>query len=148
MKLKNINDLRDLIKKHEGKQIKNGRHVLYQCAAGKFTCCIGHNAEESGFSDAVAELILTEDILETYYDILSILPEFPTYSENRQHGLISLMFNVGKTGFLSFKKMIKAIKNGDWKEAARQAKDSRWYCQTKSRGIEIVELLRGEQDER
>ena len=37
------------------------------------------------------------------------------------------MFNMGLTRLSKFKKMKAAVDNRDWKEAAVQGRDSRWY---------------------
>lgn len=134
--------LREMVKKNEGTKKKNGRHVLYKCTAKKWTCGHGRNAEDKGFSQDEVDLMLTNDIQEASQDVMSIFPHFYTYSQNRQNALIDMDFNLGKSGFLGFKKMIAAVKAEDWPEAAKQAKDSEWYKQVKKRAVHNVRLLR------
>jgi lysozyme len=56
--------------------------------------------------------------------------------------LIDFLFNVGAGTALTFKKALAAIYKGDWETAADEMTDSRWYRQVKSRGREIVEMIR------
>jgi len=135
--------LKELIKQNEGTEKRNGRHILYKCSADKWTCCYGHNAEDNGFSDAVAELLLEEDIQRAYYDIISIFPGFCFFTEGRRNALIDMMFNLGKKRFLKFKKMIERIEMDDWEGAAKEAEDSKWFKQVGNRAVRDVSLLRG-----
>ena len=55
--------------------------------------------------------------------------------------LIDMDFNLGKRRFLTFKKMIQAVKNRDWEAMIREMKNSRWCEQVKSRCEDDVELI-------
>ena len=135
------NTLRDLIKKHEGTKKKNGRHILYKCSANKWTCGWGRNCDDKGFSRDEVELMLTNDIQEAGEGAISIFPDLYKYTTNRQNALIDMCFNLGKSRLLRFKKMIAAVKEGDWKEAAAQARDSAWHTQVGLRATEIEKML-------
>ncbi|MEO1928105.1 MAG: hypothetical protein ABGX26_05395 [Nautiliaceae bacterium] len=54
-----------------------------------------------------------------------------------------MIFNLGKPRFLQFKKMIKAIKDGDFKRAAEEAKNSRWCGQVGQRCEDVYNMLTG-----
>lgn len=54
---------------------------------------------------------------------------------------MNMIYNLGRTRFKGFKKMIAAAKRHDWKTAAAEAKDSLWYRQVKTRGERIVKRL-------
>jgi lysozyme len=127
----------EMLKRHEGLRLKP-----YYCTAGKLTIGYGRNLEDVGISEHEAALLLSSDIVEVEQDIKSIFLNFNTFTENRQIALMNMLFNLGKTKFLKFKKMIKAIKNNDWDEASIQAKDSKWYTDVKGRAIEIIQLLK------
>lgn len=131
----------EMLKRDEGSKKNNNRHILYKCSANKWTCGYGRNCEDNGFSEDEVELMLQNDITQSVEDIKSIFLGFDRFLKNRQNALINMMFNLGKTRFLGFKKMIAAIKNGDWQEAAKQAADSRWHDQVGSRALEIERLL-------
>ena len=57
------------------------------------------------------------------------------------------MFNMGRPRLSKFKKFNAAIAKGDWLEAAKEGRDSRWYNQVTNRAerlmikLEILESL-------
>ena len=51
------------------------------------------------------------------------------------------MFNMGLTRLSKFKKMKEAVDNRDWKEAAVQGRDSRWYNQVTNRAERLMKRL-------
>ena len=53
-----------------------------------------------------------------------------------------MVFQLGKTGVSKFKKMLKALKKKDYKEAANQMLDSKWHTQTPERAEGLASLMR------
>jgi len=136
-------NLIEMIKRHEGsKKNKNGRHILYKCPADKWTCGYGRNAEDVGFSEDEVELMLQNDIKHATEMLKRLFNNFDDFSGNRQNALIDMMFNLGASRFLLFRKMIVAIKRDSWVDAANEAKDSKWYSQVTNRAKEIISLIR------
>ena len=131
--------LTKIIKQHEGLRL-----FPYQCSAGKTTIGWGRNLSDCGISVPEANYLLNRDIKKAKHATEIIFPKLNSYSESRQIALIDMMFNLGMSRFRTFKKMIKAIKNDDWEEAARQAKDSLWYRQVKGRATDDISLMLGE----
>ena len=79
------------------------------------------------------------------YDISVVrmqIKEILTGDEVRDAALISMAYQLGVSGLFKFKRMIAAIKTQDWKEAEKQALDSRWAKQTPERAIETARMLR------
>jgi len=126
----------DYITKHE-------RIVLhpYTDSVGKLTIGIGRNLDDNGISKDEALYMLSHDIKTVTDDLHSIFEDFSYLPYDVQLALTDMMFNLGKSRFLGFKKMIAAIKDKDFKEAARQAKDSKWCKQVGSRCEDNYELL-------
>lgn len=60
----------------------------------------------------------------------------------RQNCLVEMGYQISGYGCLSFPKMKAAIERGDWKEAAKQGRDSKW-CKIDSpnRAMELMERL-------
>jgi len=79
------------------------------------------------------------------YHILSHL--YSTYdwmiklSENRKIAIISMVYQLGFTGFSKFKKMIKAIEEENWEKAKKEGLDSKWAKQTPERAKRQMEML-------
>lgn len=55
--------------------------------------------------------------------------------------LANMMFNMGRPRLSKFKKMNAAIAKGDWKEAAKEGRDSRWHKQVTNRAERLMSRL-------
>ena len=58
-----------------------------------------------------------------------------------QQILVNMMFNMGRPRLSGFKKFNAAIAEGDWKEAAKEGRDSRWYNQVSNRAERLMVRL-------
>ena len=130
-------NLVSMLKRHEG-----FRGKPYHCTAGKLTVGYGRNLDDVGVTEVEAEFLLKVDTLRATDSAGDIFPSILSYTENRQIAIINMIFNLGKTRFKGFLKMIDAINRGDWESAADEAVDSRWYKQVGARAVELVNLLR------
>ena len=52
-----------------------------------------------------------------------------------------MMFNMGRTRLTGFKKHVAALQCGDWKTAAVEGRDSKWYRQVTNRAERLMERL-------
>ena len=129
------------IKTNEGLRL-----MPYRCKANKLTIGYGRNLDSVGISVKEAKMMLANDIdkaVNALYNIFGV-QLFCSLSNNRQVVLIDMMFNLGRTRFNKFKKMIRAIKAGDFKQAARELLDSRYATQVPRRAHTNADLMRGE----
>lgn len=126
----------DLIKRHEGLRLKP-----YKCTAGKLTIGYGRNLEDCGITEAEANAMLDHDIAVCLEELSQIFPRFYQMPEKVQCVLVDMLFNLGKSRFLQFKKMIQAVKDQDYKRAAAEMKDSKWYSQVPSRADEDITIM-------
>ena len=55
-----------------------------------------------------------------------------------QQILVNMMFNMGRPRLSQFKKMNNAILEGNWKRAAVEGRDSRWYKQVTNRAERLM----------
>ena len=67
--------------------------------------------------------------------------EFNDLPDEVQQILVNMMFNMGRTRLSKFKKMHAGILDGDWKEAAKEGRDSKWYHQVTNRAERLMERL-------
>jgi len=67
--------------------------------------------------------------------------EFYKLPEEIQHVLVNMCFNLGGTRLSKFKNMLKACREKDWAEMARQMEDSRWFKQVGRRSIELQKTV-------
>ncbi len=136
------------LKRDEGRNVIDGRHMPYRCTAKKLTLGYGSNIEDNGVSEAVAELMLKEEIERAYRDANSLYGDKLRitmdlqYNEIRWNVIVNMIFNLGITRYKKFKKHIEAVKAQDWSEAADQMVDSSWYKQVGSRAVRLVKEMR------
>lgn len=131
---------KQMIKRHEGY-----RPNIYFDSRGFPTGGYGHAfLPGSKLSKTIWEMIFEYDFVRTVYDLSVFINinKLNHLSENRQIVLLDMIYNIGMSKLMNFKKMIKAMQREDYEEAARQMRDSAWYSQVKSRAIELIEIMR------
>ena len=57
--------------------------------------------------------------------------------------LYHMAYQLGVSGLLKFKNMIKALENQDYVEASKEMKDSKWYNQTPNRAERLIKRMEG-----
>lgn len=125
-----------MLRNDEGLRLKP-----YHCTADKLTIGYGRNLEDRGISENEAEVLLANDVSEIHEDLSEIYDFFNTLTPTRQAVLISMAFNLGLNGLNKFRKMIKAIEDNDYAEAASQMLDSRWANQVGKRAQRLSRLM-------
>ncbi len=123
----------------------------YRCPAGKLTIGIGRNLEDKGISENEALYLLNNDISACIADLQKLFTNaesFENLPENVQAVLVDMRFNLGAAGFRNFKKMIKAVKENDFAQAALEMQDSKWFEQVGNRGKRLVAMMEQETVER
>lgn len=126
----------ELVKRHEGLRL----HV-YLDTLGHPTIGYGRALDTNGISQEEAEMLLKNDLkrseveAETFHWFLEL-------NDARRDAIISMLFNLGLPRFLGFRKMIQALEQKDYEEAARQMLDSKWSEQVGKRSHELSEMIR------
>ena len=85
--------------------------------------------------------LLAEDIKIAKTELRGKLPVYAELDPVRQYVLLSMCFNLGITKLLQFKKMITALENKNYALAAQEMQDSKWYRQTKRRGVKLCSMM-------
>ncbi len=142
--------IKDMVGRHEGLRLKP-----YRCTEGKLTIGYGRNLDDKGISGAEAELILAGGISETAAELLLendiaqalgelklSIPCWDELSEVRKAVLVDMCFNLGLRGLLKFKRMLLALKEDRYEDAAREMLDSTWATQVKGRANELAFMMR------
>ena len=134
-------ELREIVKRLKEKE--GLRLDPYYDIMGYPTIGYGHRIFGNHLIDKeVAEIMLGSDImkavhvLELFKDAEKI--ECPLEVDEV---LVEMIFVLGYNGFKKFKKFIKALKENNYKEAALELIDSKWYKEEKQRVSELVEKL-------
>ena len=81
------------------------------------------------------DIKIAEDECKVLYKFWEELPE------EVQEILVNMMFNLGRPRLSKFKKMTAALEMGDWKTAAIEGRDSRWYHQVGNRSERLMTRL-------
>lgn len=124
------------VARHEGEVL-----TPYKCSQGVLTIGRGHNLEH-GISKAASDFIFKEDMDKTEADLKKYLPDvYDNLDANRQLVLIDMCFNLGIGGLLKFKKMLAAIRTGDYARAAEELMDSAYARQVPERAEENKNIL-------
>jgi len=160
--------LKDQLILHEGLRLR-----VYTCTANKKTIGVGRNLEDVGLSPEEQERILGRrglsrsqviNILEergiTKDEALYMLdndiarcikdveqfPWFKCLDPVRQKVIVDMCFNLGLAGLKGFRKMIAALAAGDYKQAAAEMVNSKWYHQVGNRGKRLVRMMESGED--
>ena len=133
------NLLVNLLKKHEGLKLKP-----YKDSVGKLTIGYGRNLDDVGISEYEANMLLLNDIGKAAKDLNRIFGDSLLNSIGyvRYSVLVNMMFNLGYRRFISFEKMIAAVKAHNYETAADEMIDSKWAGQVGDRSTELAELMR------
>ena len=76
-------------------------------------------------------------------DAKSYYPEFDKLPEAAKGVLVDMSFNLGLTKLNGFKDLKTALGRGNYNAAADAMIDSAWYRQVKTRGVRLVNIMRG-----
>ena len=141
-----INKLKEQLKIDEGVV-----YEIYNDHLGYPTFGIGHLVLEGEpeYGLSVGTPITEERVDECFerdveyvLDDCRILHEdFDNYPEEVKQIIANMMFNMGRTRLTNFKKHNAALKEGDWKTAAIEGRDSRWYRQVTNRAERLMKRL-------
>lgn len=130
-----IDELTSLIARHEGKVL-----TMYTDTVGVPTIGYGHNLNEP-ISETAALQILSDDVAVAVNELDDRMDWWRDLPHPAQLVLASMVFNLGWPRFSRFKKMIAALEDRDYDQAAAEMEDSLWFQQIKSRGDELKQLM-------
>jgi lysozyme len=118
------------------------RLAPYRDTVGKLTIGVGRNLDDVGISEAEARMMLDADIDAAIVDLVKAFHWFEALSDNRQHVLINMRFNLGMTRLLTFVNTLAAIKDGKYIAAANAMLESKWATQVGERAVRLADLMR------
>jgi lysozyme len=113
---------------------------LYKDSVGIYTIGVGHNIQEKGISKVVSRQLLKEDMDEVLGDCRG-LAYWNNLVPARQLVVADMVFNLGLTKFLKFKRLNGALEINDFVLAAHEMKDSQWYVQVGRRAEKLVPAM-------
>ena len=142
----NIEQLREQLTIDEGKV-----NEIYKDHLGYPTFGIGHLVLESDpeYGQEVGTPVSEERVIECFdNDVQTVIQDckklhegWEDYPEEVRQIVANMMFNMGLTRLSKFRKHNAALQCGDWKEAAVEGRDSRWYRQVTNRAERLMSRL-------
>lgn len=113
----------------------------YRCTSGALTIGIGYNLD-AGMPFDEAVLLMRHRIDKIRRALLERLEWFPKLNEARQAALLSMAYQMGLSGLLSFKRTLASMAAGDYEQASREMLESRWARQTPGRAQRTAYMMR------
>ena len=143
----NIEKLKEEIENDEGCFYK-----IYRDTRGLKTFGIGHLIlnDEPEINQPVGTPIdkskvssaFKEDINNALYSCIQVIPKFRDIPAEAQRILVNMMFNLGQSRFLKFRKMIEDVQKGDWISASLEMENSAWRYQEPARAERLINRMR------
>jgi len=136
----NLNRVVNAVARSEG-----FRKYVYKDSEGYWT--VGHgilvdSRRGGGITRQESRLIMSNRLINFHLRMNRVWPWTKSLSERRQEALVRMGYNLGFKGLRGFKKMLRAMRTGNFKLAADEALDSKWAKQVGSRANRIANLIR------
>lgn len=148
-----LRSLREILILHEGVRLKpyddkTGKTVRSgDELQGKITIGVGRNLTDRGISQSEMNTLLNADIREAEraaatYDFYADL------GEPRQAVVVSMIFNLGVSGWAKFRRTHKLIRAGKYEQAAmemvtdRHGNTNPWAEQVGDRALHLAQIMR------
>ena len=142
MTLSENQEFLQMIRVHEGYST-----VVYNCPAGYPTLGYGRNMTRADVeyqetcTVREAEDWLREDVRMVENDLDNNLPWWTELPQRAQFALADMCFNLGITKLLGFRKTLRYLRHHEFRLAAIEAQDSRWFHQVGRRGETITDMF-------
>lgn len=128
--------LKALLINHEGY-----REKPYVDTAGKLSIGVGRNLTDVGLFEPEITLMLNNDIDYFYNWLNEAFPWFSELNQARQIALVDMCF-MGTKKFLTFKRMIDALSQGNFLTAANEIIHSKYHKQVGKRAEDIARIIK------
>jgi lysozyme len=139
-----MQNLIEMLKRHEGEVVTNGRHLIYKCPAGHWTIGIGRNVDVNGglgLSDEEVNFLLESDIARVIKELSTEYAWFSDLDDVRKDAMIDISFSLGQTKLRKFVLALEAMAIADHQTASKEFLDSDWSRTVKGRSIELAAMI-------
>ena len=135
--------LEQMLRVHEGV-----KHKMYLDSKGIETIGIGHNLRDVPISDEAVSLIFQTDLENAIEEVERMFRWYTKLDDVRKAAIIDMIFNMGLPTFLTFKKTIDYLDEGDYESASAEilvgsgpGGKSRYYADVGRRAETISQML-------
>lgn len=125
-----------IIRENEGLKTKP-----YLCTSGKLTIGYGRNLEDTGITVEEADMLLDHDIDRCISELQLNIPGFNELPYMIKVALLDMVFNLGLSRFMTFRRMLAAIQRADYIDAAKEVMDSKYARQVPTRTEKIAKTF-------
>ena len=139
-----MENLIEMLQRHEGEVKTNGRHLIYKCSKGHWTVGIGRNVDVNGglgLSDDEVRYLLENDIARVIKELSSEYRWFADLDDVRKDAMIDISFNLGATRLRKFVLALEAMSTADYQTASEEFLDSDWSRTVKGRSVELASMI-------
>lgn len=102
------------------------KNELYQDTKGIWTIGVGYNIEEKGLPNYIIDQLLRTTLSEAWEEARSVVTNWYRLNYARRSVLVAMVFQMGLSRTLGFKRMIAAVEAEDFDTAADEMLDSKW----------------------
>ena len=116
----------------------------YRDHLGYLTIGIGRLIDEEkggGITQVEAFYLLLNDVDKIKTKLNGKLPWWRDLDDTRRTILISMAYQMGVDGLLSFKNTLRYVRKGEWKKAANGMRASKWARQTPGRAERMARAM-------
>ena len=114
----------------------------YLDTVGIMTVGYGRNLITTGIREEEAAFMLGKDVEGAADELRRAFAWFGGLSVLRQAVLIDMVVNMGLGRLMGFKRMLEALKAGNWRQAAIEMLDSKWARQVHGRADKLAYVMR------
>lgn len=119
---------------------KTGKQV--HAPVGNITLAYGWNLESNPCPEDLGKMILGYWVDDTAKNLLRAAPWVDFLPQPACNAVVDMAFNLGVTGFLTFKDFTGLLQRGDYAEAAADLETTPWFKQTGQRALRIQALIK------
>ena len=113
----------------------------YTDTVGKLTIGVGRNLADVGLRPKEIDFLLDNDIGEAVATARHLVSSFDALSEPRKAVLVNMAFNLGYSRLSGFLRMLQAIRDGRFADAAHEMRDSDWAVQVGPRAERLAKIM-------
>lgn len=144
-----MDDVKAMIKRHEGNGLPGKPGQAYKDSVGKWTVGYGHLIGDGSSPGPYANRILSQSEMDELFEedfakhvkIAEKTPGWNLANESGKAAMIDLAFNMGYW-WKKWPNTSKALTEGNFDAAADGLRDSKWYTQVGNRAVEVVALMK------
>lgn len=118
------------------------RNTLYFDSENIPTIGIGHNLRDRPISERAIRVIFEDDTKQAVADARRLFPNFDRLTEARKAVVCNMSFNLGYHRLAGFHKMVQAVCDERFDDAADEMLDSKWANQVGDRAKRLAEVMR------